>query len=162
MTSLSAEAVIYREGLISVRKNIDPRYSSSFTDDRKIKREDIILSSEQKAGITSVLVGEDNIVCLPTGCGKSIEIYRIDSKSSLWCHSLRSEHTCAENPKEEACIIDRIASETAVRTLDFIRLKEGLPSCTICGRIIPRCELIAIRARPSSALSAHGACAETG
>ena len=102
MTSLSAKAVIHREGLISVRKNIDPRYSSRFTKDRKIKREDIILRSEQIAGITSVFVGKDNIVCLPTGYGKSIEIYRIDSKSSLWCHSLRSECTCAENPEEES------------------------------------------------------------
>ena len=64
-------------------------------------------------------------------------LYRIDSKSSLRCHSLRSERTCAENPEEEACTIDRIASATAVRTLDFIGLKEGPPSCTICGRVIP-------------------------
>ena len=43
----------------------------------KIKREDIVLSSEKTVGITrlSVFVGEDNIVCLPTGYGKSIEIY---------------------------------------------------------------------------------------
>ena len=78
------------------------------------------MSSEQTADITSVIVGEDNIVCLPTGYGKSIKIYRIDSKSSLWCHSLHSERTCAENPEEEACTIDGIASASAVRTLDFI------------------------------------------
>ena len=41
--------------------------------------------------------------------------------------SLCSERTYAENPEEEACAIDRIASATAVRTLDFIRLKEGPP-----------------------------------
>ena len=76
----------------------------------------------------------------------------IDSKSSLWCHSLHSEHTCAGKPKEEAFTIDRIASATAVRTLDFIHLKEGPPFCTIGGRVIPRCELIAIWARPSSAV----------
>ena len=75
MTSLSAEAIIYREGLISRRKNRG-NHSLRFTEDRKNKREDIILSSEQTAGITSVFVGEDNIVCLPTGYGKSIEMYR--------------------------------------------------------------------------------------
>ena len=81
----------------------------------------MVKKSEQTAGITSVFVGEDNIVRLPTaGYGKSIKIYRNGSKSSLWCHSLRLECTCAENPEEEACTIDRIASATAVRTVDFI------------------------------------------
>ena len=69
--SLSAEA---REGLISVGKNTDPRYSSRFTEDKKIKREEIILSSEQIAGITSVFVGEDNSPYQLAGYGKSIEI----------------------------------------------------------------------------------------
>ena len=67
MTSLSAEAIIYREGLISI---IETRgnHSSRFAKDREMKWvKDIILSSEQTAGITSVFVGKDNIVCLPTG-----------------------------------------------------------------------------------------------
>ena len=66
MTSLSAEAVIYREGLISIIKS-KGNHSSHFTKDRKITREDIFLSSKQTVGITSAIVGEDNIVCLLTG-----------------------------------------------------------------------------------------------
>ena len=41
MTSLPAEAVIYREGLISIIKNRG-NHSSHFTKDRKIKWEDKI------------------------------------------------------------------------------------------------------------------------
>ena len=79
MTSLSAEAIIiilllYREGLISVIKNRGNQ-SSCIIKDRKMKWEDVIVLNKQKAGITSVFVREDNIVCLPTaGYGKSIEI----------------------------------------------------------------------------------------
>ena len=58
-----------------------------------------------------------------------------------------------EKSEEVACTIDRIASATTVCMLDFTHLKEDPPSCTICGRVIPRCELIAIRARPSSSRS---------
>ena len=123
-----------------------------------MKWEDKISLSEQTAGITSVSVEKDIIVCLPTGYGKSIDIYHIHLKSSLWCHLLHSERTRAKKSAEFTRTIDRITSATAVCTLDFICFKEGPPSCTICGRVILRCELIAIRARPSSALSARRAC----
>ena len=132
MMSLSAAPVIYREGLISVIRN-RRNHSSRFIEDRKIKREDINSTSEQIAGITSVFFGGDNIVCLPTGYGKSIKIYRIDLKSSLWCHLLRLEHTRAATGKSEevTCTIDRIASANALRILKFIRLKEDPPSCNL-------------------------------
>ena len=132
MTSLSAAAVICREGLISIIRN-RRNHSSRFIKDRKIKREDINLTSEQIAGITSAFFGGDNIVCLPTGYGKSIKIYRIDLKSSLRCHSLHSEHTrvAAGKSEEFTCTIDRIASAKALRILKFIHLKEDPPSCNL-------------------------------
>ena len=53
---------------------------------------------------------------------------------------------CDENSEEVACTINSIASTAAVCMHDFTHLKEDQPS-TICGWVIPRCELIAIRAR---------------
>ena len=83
MMSLSAEAVTYREGLISVKKN----HSSRFTKDRKIKQEDIICRANKQC----IFWGE-----------QPQSAYQLR----------RLERTCAEKPKEEACTIDRINSAT--------------------------------------------------
>ena len=63
----------------------------------KIKRKDIILSSEQKRAIISVFSGKDTIVCLPTGHGKSI-VFEIVP----WCYTLHTDKPGEETVESEA------------------------------------------------------------
>ena len=71
----------------------------------KIKREDIILSSEQKRAIISVVNGKDTIVCLPTGHGKSI-VFEI----TPWCHSLRADKSREDTVESEEITVVLVVS----------------------------------------------------
>ena len=101
----------------------------------------------------SVFVRKDNIVCLATGYGKSIEIW---FEIIPWCHVLRLLCMCTNKSGEVTCTINRIASATAAHMLNFVCLRVDPPSCTICVWVILRCELIiVIQARLSPVLSAY-------
>ena len=83
MTSLSTKAIIYREGLISVIENRG-NHLLHFAKDREIKRiKGIILSSEQTAGITSIFVRKDNIVCLPTEGMANLSKYIVSIRNHI-------------------------------------------------------------------------------
>lgn len=98
----------------------------------RLKRESIVLSEQQVNAVCSVLRGQDTVVCLPTGHGKSV-IFEVVP----WCHEV--PEGLGQEGKKVVCsviivspllsLMDKQVQELVQRGQSAVRLSsQPLPS----------------------------------